>query len=78
MIKCYESSAIFDPIEGDGPEGFVDKGGCANLLTPSRAQQKGMDGMASNSSLVDFAAWTPPEQSVAFGQLSALAAESAA
>jgi molybdopterin guanine dinucleotide-containing S/N-oxide reductase-like protein len=68
LVKCYESSAIFDPIEGDGPEGYVDRGGCANLLTPSRAQQKGMDGMASNSCLVEFTAWTPPKEAIPFGR----------
>jgi len=79
MIKTYESSALIDLIEGDGPKGYVDRAGCANLLTPSRSQQKGMDGMASNSCLVELAAWTPPEVFVTHhGQESAVVTENVA
>jgi anaerobic selenocysteine-containing dehydrogenase len=79
MIKTYESSALIDLIEGDGPKGFVDRAGCANLLTPSRSQQKGMDGMASNSCLVELAAWTLPEKIIVHhGHGSAVVVESAA
>jgi len=79
MIKTYESSALIDLIEGDGPKGFVDRAGCANLLTPTKSQQKGMDGMASNSCLVELTAWTPPENIVTHhGQDSAVVTENVA
>jgi trimethylamine-N-oxide reductase (cytochrome c) len=59
VVKAFESCAVFDPIPGNGPGGFVDRGGCVNLLTNPRPQQLGTEGMAANSCLVDVELWRP-------------------
>ena len=55
VVKGYQASANFDPIAGG--EGVTDRGGCLNLLTPSRPQIRGTEGMASNSCLVEVERW---------------------
>lgn len=55
VVKTAESSAEFDLIP-DG-NGVADRGGCVNLLTPSRPQVQGTDGMAANSCLIQVERW---------------------
>jgi trimethylamine-N-oxide reductase (cytochrome c) len=54
-VKAYESCAEYDPIQT--PDGVVDRGGCLNLLTPSRSITSTADGIAPNSCLVDVGRW---------------------
>lgn len=58
VVKTFESSAVFDPIPGKGPNGFVDRGGCVNLLTSDRRQMAGVESIAANSCLVDIEPWS--------------------
>ena len=51
----YESSAIFDPMGEPGKS--VDRGGCLNLLTPSRTQTKSTHSIAGSNALVEVEAW---------------------
>ena len=55
-IMVYEGSAKYDPLE-PGKPGSVDRGGCSNLLTPSRFISKNAPGMAINSSCVEIEKW---------------------
>jgi trimethylamine-N-oxide reductase (cytochrome c) len=51
----YESSAVYDPV---GEPGYSpDRGGCINLLTPSRSIIKKSHSTASNSCLVQIEKW---------------------
>lgn len=56
VVKSFESSAEFEPVEIDGE--WVDLGGCMNTLTPSRSQMKGTSSMSPNSCLVQVEKWT--------------------
>jgi trimethylamine-N-oxide reductase (cytochrome c) len=56
VVKSYEASAEYEPIEVDGE--IVDIGGCMNTLTPSRTQMKGTSSMSPNSCLVQVEKWT--------------------
>ncbi len=56
-VKAYESCAVYDPIQM--PDGPVDRGGCLNLLTPSRSITPTADGIAPNSCLVEVGRWEP-------------------
>jgi trimethylamine-N-oxide reductase (cytochrome c) len=56
VIHSYESSAKYDPLE-PGKAGSVDRGGCVNLLTPSRMMSKNVPGMANNSCLIEISKW---------------------
>jgi trimethylamine-N-oxide reductase (cytochrome c) len=51
VVHTYMGSAVYDPIgePGESP----DRGGCINLLTPSRLMSKNASGMAPNSCLVE-------------------------
>jgi len=60
VIKTFESNADYDPVRDDGPTGFADRSGCANVLTPTRPQQKDTEGMAVNSCLVEVMKWSVP------------------
>ncbi len=55
VVHSYESCATYDPVgePGDG----VDRGGCMNLLTPSRKLVAKSDGMAAMSCLVQIEKW---------------------
>jgi molybdopterin guanine dinucleotide-containing S/N-oxide reductase-like protein len=54
-VHSYESSANYDPV---GEPGYsVDRGGCINQLTPSRAMIKQSHSMAANSCLVQIKKW---------------------
>ena len=54
-VHSYESSANYDPIgrPGESP----DRGGCINLLTPSRPMIKKSHSLAANSCLVQLEKW---------------------
>ena len=55
-VHTYQAGAKYDPIE-PGKPGSIDKGGCVNLLTPSRMVSKNAPGMANNSCLVEITKW---------------------
>ncbi|MFC1846348.1 molybdopterin dinucleotide binding domain-containing protein [Chloroflexota bacterium] len=56
MVHSYQAGAKYDPLE-PGKPGSIDKGGCVNLLTPSRMVSKNAPGMANNSCLVEIMKW---------------------
>jgi len=56
VVHSYESSGIYDPLEPGKPYS-LDKGGCINLLTPSRLMSKNAPGMAPNSCLIEISKW---------------------
>jgi trimethylamine-N-oxide reductase (cytochrome c) len=56
VIHSYASSAKYDPLipgNADSP----DKGGCVNILTPSRMVSKNAPGMTPNSCLIEIEKW---------------------
>ncbi|OGO24140.1 MAG: hypothetical protein A2144_06800, partial [Chloroflexi bacterium RBG_16_50_9] len=55
-VHSYEAAARYDPLE-PGKPGSPDKGGCVNLLTPSKMVSKNAPGEANNSCLVDVVKW---------------------
>jgi trimethylamine-N-oxide reductase (cytochrome c) len=55
-VHSYEAGARYDPLEL-GKAGSIDKGGCINLLTPSRMVSKNAPGEANNSCLVEICKW---------------------
>jgi trimethylamine-N-oxide reductase (cytochrome c) len=58
-VHSYESAARYEPVgvPGESP----DRGGCVNLLAPSRMMIKRSHAMAANSCLVDLRAWSGGE-----------------
>ncbi len=52
---CYESAAEYDPVGEPGRS--PDRGGCINILTPSRTIIKKSHGSACNSCLVQIERW---------------------
>lgn len=54
-VNSFSSSAIYDPL-GD-PGNSADRGGCINLLTPSRSMIKNSHSAAYNSCLVQIEKW---------------------
>ena len=56
-VHSYESAATYDPVgePGDSP----DRGGCVNLLAPSRPMIKRSHSLAANSCLVEVRPWAP-------------------
>lgn len=58
-IHCYSSSGIYNPVVYG--EITTDKGGCTNLLTPSRLMGEKVPGMAPNSCLIDIEKAELPE-----------------
>jgi len=56
VIHSYEGSGRYDPIE-PGNADSTDKGGCVNILTPSRLMSSNVTGMAPNSCLIDICKW---------------------
>ena len=54
-VHSYESSAIYDPVGEPGTS--ADRGGCINLLTPSRMIIEKSHSMAANSCLVQIEKW---------------------
>ena len=56
VVHSYQASSKYDPIE-PGKVGSIDRGGCVNLLTPSRMVSKNVPGMAPNSCLIEISKW---------------------
>jgi trimethylamine-N-oxide reductase (cytochrome c) len=56
IIHSYASSANYDPLE-PGKAKSIDRGGCVNILTPSRMVSKHAPGMAPNSCLIEIVKW---------------------
>ncbi len=56
IIHSYASSANYDPLE-PGKAKSIDRGGCVNLLTPSRMVSRHAPGMAPNSCLIEIVKW---------------------
>ncbi|GGB81376.1 dehydrogenase [Marinobacterium zhoushanense] len=55
VVKSFEASAEYDLRELDGEQ--LEVGGCMNILTPSRSQQRGTSSMSPNSCLVEVMRW---------------------
>jgi trimethylamine-N-oxide reductase (cytochrome c) len=55
-IHSYESAAIYDPVGEPGVS--PDRGGCMNILTPSRPMIRKSHSCAANSCLVQVEKWT--------------------
>ena len=55
VVLSAASCASYDPLEKPGES--IDRGGCMNLLTPSRKQIAKSDGMAAMSCLVQLEKW---------------------
>jgi len=51
-VHSYESCATYDPVGEPGES--LDRGGCINMLTPSRMMMKKSHAMAANSCLVEI------------------------
>jgi molybdopterin guanine dinucleotide-containing S/N-oxide reductase-like protein len=58
-VHSYESSAIYEPL-GE-PGNSADRGGCINLLTPSRMMIEKSHSLACNSCLVEIQKWSRDE-----------------
>jgi trimethylamine-N-oxide reductase (cytochrome c) len=56
IIHSYASSAKYDPLTPGRAEA-IDKGGCVNMLTPSRMLSQHAPGMTPNSCLIDIEKW---------------------
>ena len=54
-VHSYEASAVYDPVGEPGIS--PDRGGCMNLLTPSRPIIKKSHSIAANSCLVQIEKW---------------------
>lgn len=54
-VHSYEGSAIYDPVGEPGKS--PDRGGCMNILTPSRPIIKKSHSIAANSCLVEIGKW---------------------
>jgi molybdopterin guanine dinucleotide-containing S/N-oxide reductase-like protein len=59
VAHSYESSAKYDPLGEPGKS--ADRGGCVNLLTPSRMIIRKSHGMAACSCLVEIEKWNRME-----------------
>jgi trimethylamine-N-oxide reductase (cytochrome c) len=59
VVHAYQASAVYDPLglPGKAP----DRGGCVNILTPSRSQSGKSSSMAPNACLIQIERWTKPE-----------------
>ncbi len=55
VVHSYESSAEYQPMGAPGAS--VDRGGCINLLSPSRTQIKNAHSMANGLSMVEIEKW---------------------
>jgi anaerobic selenocysteine-containing dehydrogenase len=56
IVFVYQAGAKYDPIEPGNPKS-IDRGGCANLLTPKKMVSKNAPGMACNSTCVEIEKW---------------------
>ena len=59
-VHSYESSAVYDPVGEPGHS--ADRGGCINLLTPSRMIIEKSHSMAANACLVQIEKWKEESQ----------------
>ena len=59
MVHSYESSAVYDPVGEPGKS--ADRGGCINILTPSRMMINKSHSMAACSCLVEVEKWNAQE-----------------
>lgn len=71
VAHTYESSAVYAPLGSPGRS--ADRGGCVNLLTPSRSQVRDGHSMAPNACLVQIERWHPTAEQLE--RLHAIAAE---
>ncbi len=55
VVHGFESSAVYDPVGEPGRS--VDRGGCLNLLSPSRSQIKNSHSMANGTAMVEVELW---------------------
>ena len=55
-VHSWASSGKYDPLE-PGKAGSIDKGGCLNILAPSRMLSRNAAGMVPNSCLVEITRW---------------------
>jgi trimethylamine-N-oxide reductase (cytochrome c) len=55
-VHSYQAGARYDPLE-PGRAGSIDRGGCVNLLAPSRMVSRNAPGMANHSCLVEVCKW---------------------
>ena len=55
VVHGFESSAVYDPLGRPGES--VDRGGCLNLLSPSRSQVKRSHSMANGTAMVEVVGW---------------------
>ena len=55
VVHGYESSAVYDPLGEPGRS--VDRGGCLNLLSPSRSQIEQSHSMANGTAMVEVVLW---------------------
>jgi anaerobic selenocysteine-containing dehydrogenase len=53
VVHSYQAAAKYDPVN-PGQPGSLDRGGCINILTPSRMVSRHASGMANNSCLVEI------------------------
>ena len=58
-MHSYESSAVYDPIGEPGKS--ADRGGCINILTPSRMMIQKSHSIAAGSCLVQVEPWCARE-----------------
>lgn len=56
VLRSQTSSSTYDPLE-PGVPGSTDRGGCVNILTPSRMMSKNASGFAPGSCLVELVRW---------------------
>ena len=55
VVYTYESCAVYDPTGKPGES--LDRGGCVNLLTPSRSQTEMTTASAPNACLIEIEKW---------------------
>jgi trimethylamine-N-oxide reductase (cytochrome c) len=56
LLHSYQAGAKYDPLE-PGNADSIDRGGCVNLLSPSRYTSKNACGEANMSYLVEVRKW---------------------
>ena len=59
VVHSYESSAVYDPVGEPGKS--ADRGGCINILTPSRMMIQKSHSIAACSCLVQVEPWSAAE-----------------
>lgn len=59
VVHAYQASAVYEPLGLPGKS--PDRGGCVNILTPSRSQSAKSSSMASGACLIEIEHWTMPK-----------------